>query len=183
MASKTHDEYKNLVQTSGASEKRSKRGMISKALDPAGLHTDTSQPIIKGSGFKMKGFPQHAGVSPLRDDVPPSRPERQGGKVVINEDGKVTRTETQITVNGRNIDYNRPEPKTKLGKWVRKHKKLDEAYLKARAGAKKFGKKINKLAGSDAGKAVIAGLTNKATTPRPKKEIVAIIEGEQKSIM
>ena len=132
------------------------------------------------STFKMKGFPQHAGISPLRDDVRPNL-ERQRGRVVINEDGNVTRTSGSTTVDGRSID--RPEPKTKFGKWLRKHPKLDKAYHKTRDKAKIAGRKIEKFASSDAGKAVIAGLTDKATAPRPKKEIVAIIQGEQKSIM
>ena len=110
--------------------------------------------------FKMKGFPQHAGVSPLRDDV-----------------------KSHVSLEDLRKGSGRPEPKTKFGKWWRKQKKLDAAYLKARARTKKFGKKINEFASSDAGKAVITGLTKEATVPRPKKEVVAIIEGEQKSIM
>ena len=154
--SKTQEEFKSLVQTSGASGKRSGRGLMSKVLDPGGFHTDTSQPIIKGSGFKMTGFPQHAGVSPMRDDV-------------------------RTTV--KREDLKRSEPKTKLGEFVRKHPKLDKAVGDIKRFPKKAWKKANEFAKTDAGKAVIAGLTRKATAPRPKKEVTAIISGEQKSIM
>ena len=111
---------------------------------------------MKDTTFKMTGFPQHAGVSPMRDDV-------------------------RTTV--KREDLKRSEPKTKLGEFVRKHPKLDKAVGDIKRFPKKAWKKANEFAKTDAGKAVIAGLTEKATTPRPRKEITAIISGEQKSIM
>jgi len=114
---------------------------------------------MKDTTFKMTGFPQHAGVSPVKDEV------------------KI----------GTNIKSSVPSkfntPPTKIQEFLAKHPKLDKNLKTVKKVATKVWDKANEFAKTDAGKAVIAGVTEKATAPRPKKEIVAIINGEQKSIM
>jgi len=103
---------------------------------------------MKETTFKMTGFPQHAGVSPVKQTI-------FGTKGIL----------------------------PKAGKFLAKHPKINERVKKLKTLKNNTLDKINKFAKTDAGKAVIAGLTEKATAPRPKKEITAIISGEQKSIM
>ena len=122
---------------------------------------------MENSAFKMKGFPQHAGVSPLKDDV--------------KYTGKNVSRETLKKGSGR------PEPKTKFGKALRKNKKLDEAYLKARAKVLRIKnlawEGMEKFADSSLGKAAAKGLTEASLRPRPKKETKGPIQGEQIKIM
>ena len=122
---------------------------------------------MENSTFKMKGFPQHAGVSPLKDDVKAT--------------GKNVSRETLLKGSGR------PEPKTKFGKALRKNKKLDEAYLKARAKVLRIKnlawEGMEKFADSSLGKAAAKGLTEASLRPRPKKETKGPIQEEQIKIM
>jgi len=121
---------------------------------------------MKDTTFKMTGFPQHAGVSPVKDEV------------------KI----------GTNIKSSVPSkfntPPTKIQEFLAKHPKINKGVDKVKDGVDKVKDvatnawgKANKFAKTDAGKAVIAGIADKATAPRPKKETLAIIQGEQKSIM
>ena len=119
---------------------------------------------MKDTTFKMTGFPQHAGVSPVKDDV------KMGTNIKSSAKSALGTSKFK-------------KPPTKIEKFLAKHPKIDKGVNKVKDVATNAWKKANKFAKTDAGKAVIAGLTEKATAPRPKKEIVAIIEGEQKSIM
>lgn len=178
--SKTHDEFKGLVKVSEASEKRSKRGMMSKVLDPAGMHTDTTQPVIKGSGFKMTGFPQHSGVSPVKQVL-----KEKDHFLVKKQRGPVEKT-TYVRPDTKSIGPKnriKTKTKTKVQKFLDKHPKINDGLDKVKNVATKTWDKANAFAKSDAGKAILAGVADKATTPRPRKEVVAIIQGEQKSIM
>ena len=133
---------------------------------------------MKDTTFKMTGFPQHAGVSPvkqvLREDAPYFLEKKQGGPVEET---------TYVRPDKKFIGPKNGTKKTKIEKFLAKHPKIDEGLTKVKKVATDVWDKANKFAATDAGKAVIAGLTKKATVPRPKKEIVAIIQGEQKSIM
>ena len=119
---------------------------------------------MKDTTFKMTGFPQHAGVSPLKDDVPIGNNIKSNAKSALGTNKFVT-------------------PPTKIEKFLAKHPKINEGVKKVKKVATTAWEKANKFAATDAGKAVLAGIADKATTPRPKKEIIAIINGEQKSIM
>lgn len=115
---------------------------------------------MENSAFKMKGFPQHAGVSPLKDDVKPGGVSRETLK------------------KGSGL----PEPKTKFGKALR-NKIGEDAYLKMRIKLKNIGKKMEEFANSSLGKAAAKGLTEASLRPKPKKETKGPIQGEQIKIM
>jgi hypothetical protein len=117
---------------------------------------------MENSAFKMKGFPQHAGVSPLKDDVKAT--------------GKNVSRETLLRGSGL------PKPKTKFGKALR-NRIGEDAYLKMRIKLKKIGEKMEEFAGSSLGKAAAKGLTEVSLRPRPKKETKGPIQGEQIKIM
>lgn len=133
---------------------------------------------MKDTTFKMTGFPQHAGVSPMKQDKPNFLEKKNRGPVepkkaeeTFNESKYGQYKRKSLTTSNAETT----ESKTKLGKWLKKHKVKDKLT--------NVKNKIEKFASSDTGKAVLAGIADKATTPRPKKEITAIIQGEQKSIM
>ena len=121
---------------------------------------------MKDTTFKMTGFPQHAGVSPVKQvlkEKPHFLEKKQGGPV---EETTYVRKDTKLI----GPENKKKKTKTSIGDRVKNF--TTTAW-----------KKANEFAKTDAGKAVIAGLTEKATAPRPKKETIAIIQGEQKSIM
>ena len=133
--SKTHDEFKGLVKVSEASEKRSKRGMMSKVLDPAGMHTDTTQPVIKGSGFKMTGFPQHSGVSPVKQVL-----KEKDHFLVKKQRGPVEKT-TYVRPDTKSIGPKnriKTKTKTKVQKFLDKHPKINDGLDKVKNVATKI---------------------------------------------
>jgi len=126
---------------------------------------------MKDTTFKMAGFPQHAGVSPVKDDVKIGTNIKSSAKSALGTSKF-------------------KKPPTKIEKFLAKHPKINKGVDKVKDGVDKVKdvatnawEKANEFAKTDAGKAVIAGLTEKATAPRPKKETLAIIQSEQKSIM
>ena len=132
---------------------------------------------MKDTTFKMTGFPQHAGVSPVKQVLKPT-PHFLEKK----NKGPVEKT-TYVTPDKKQIGPENGKKKTKTQKFLDKHPKIDKGVKKVKKVATTAWEKANKFAKTDAGKAVIAGLTRKATAPRPKKKVTAIISGEQKSIM
>ena len=126
---------------------------------------------MKDTTFKMTGFPQHSGVSPVRQNKDKSHVDYN--KLVSGEGG----------ANTSNNSKKKTKTKTKTQKFLAKHPKINKGVDKVKDVATNAWKKANDFVGTDAGKAVLSGIVNNATAPRPKKEVAAIISGEQKSIM
>ena len=80
----------------------------------------------KNSAFQMNGFPQHDGVSPLKDDVPPRHtthktknpdiPTKEKVSIFAKEIGRDLTKAAAVTVVGRMFDKKKKESVRIIGK-------------------------------------------------------------------